>query len=371
MAVNSTLWVTPSQLGGTAASDPLAIEACSMASYILWAFSGRRYGVLRTVTETYECACSKTGLGTFDPFALPAVDGTGLVVNTLSGTECGCTGTVGGRHVRLRLKGSPVRRVHSVRRDTVELDPATYRVENSGLLTLDPGAPGDVCGLEVTYTYGAGIPGGGRQAARTLAQELLRSWNDDEECRLPDRTTNVSRQGVSFTVLDKQDFLDEFKTGILEIDLFLRAANPAKALKKAKVFSVDLPKAYRRTANGVPVPPINVTVRPYDLHITPGAQLLRGFRRYDSSGAAIDLSPYSFLAQVRGGLSETAPLVDSWTSFLSLSGTDPSLLELDVPAGHTATLPEGFHYWDLYIWQTAAGPSTAAKWLEGFVTVEA
>lgn len=238
----STLWVSPQELSGSLSSEPDAAEACQIASFILWGLSGRRYTRTRTVTERYECACRSDdrgqvrGIG-FNVF--PVLDD-GSVKN-LPASGCGCSTA----HARLRLRGTPVRTVQTVLRGSEEVSPGSYRVLNSVILELDSG---DACGLTVTYTHGTGIPAAGRAAARKLAEELLKGWIGDEECSLPARTTNVSREGISFTIIDKQDFLDDLRTGIYEVDLFLRAVNPDKARAKARVFSPDMPKAYRVTA---------------------------------------------------------------------------------------------------------------------------
>jgi hypothetical protein len=56
---------------------------------------------------------------------------------------------------------------------------------------------------------------------------------------------------VSYTLLDSQDFIDELRTGIYAVDLFLKSVNPDKARAKARVFSPDVPRARRYT----PKPP--------------------------------------------------------------------------------------------------------------------
>jgi hypothetical protein len=52
---------------------------------------------------------------------------------------------------------------------------------------------------------------------------------------------------VSYTLLDSQDFIDEMRTGLYAIDLFLKSVNPDKARAKARVFSTDTPRARRST----------------------------------------------------------------------------------------------------------------------------
>ncbi len=244
------LWIMPGELED--AADPHAFEACKAASYVMWAFSGRKYHGVRTVTERYECPCRGSVLPSFQVY--PHLDGSGIVRNEISIDRlrgCTCSGTVNGKHTRLRLRGAPVRHVESVKdADGNLIDKSQYKIVNGRLLQLSGTA--DVCGLEIQYTYGVRIPQAGKLAAKTLATELMRAWNGDEDCQLPARVTSISRQGLDISVLDPQDFLDEGRVGLYEVELFLRAAKPDKARKPAKVFSPDLPKAYRVTAGPVP-----------------------------------------------------------------------------------------------------------------------
>jgi hypothetical protein len=87
----------------------------------------------------------------------------------------------------------------------------------------------------------------GKVAAKRLAQEFIRLWTGDDDCALPRRVTSVSRQGVNYTILDQQDFIAELRTGIYEIDLFLKTNNPHGAKKRSRVFSPDIPRARKYT----------------------------------------------------------------------------------------------------------------------------
>lgn len=259
------LWVTPEELEESS-SSPYAFEACKAASYVMWAFSGRKYHGIRTVTERYECPCRSMG---YDLAIRPYLDGSGNLYNQTYVdrqpiSDCNCSGTVNGRHTRLRLRGTPVRSVQRVRRGDTELDKDNYKVVNSQYLQLT-GTSLDVCGLEVTYTYGVPAPVAGRRAARQLARELVKGWSGDASCMLPDRVQNINRQGISIAVMDPQDFLNEGRTGVYEVDLFLRAANPDKARKPARVFSPDMPKPFRVTAG-----PVDTLISPYDWKVAPG-----------------------------------------------------------------------------------------------------
>jgi hypothetical protein len=96
-----------------------------------------------------------------------------------------------------------------------------------------------------------------------LATELVKLYEDDDTCALPQRVTSIARQGVSYTVLDNQDFIDELKTGLYAIDLFLKTANPDKARARARVFSPDQPRA-RRITGASPLYPLSA----FDLYVT-------------------------------------------------------------------------------------------------------
>jgi hypothetical protein len=81
-----------------------------------------------------------------------------------------------------------------------------------------------------------------------MALEFAKLWAGDDDCALPQRITSVSRQGISYTILDNQEFIDELRTGLYAVDLFLKTTNPDNARRKAKVFTPDVPRARRYTA---------------------------------------------------------------------------------------------------------------------------
>jgi hypothetical protein len=64
-------------------------------------------------------------------------------------------------------------------------------------------------------------------------------------CALPERISSVARQGVSYTVMDPQEFISNGKVGIYEIDLFLAAVNPNKAKKRPRIFLAGGPRTER------------------------------------------------------------------------------------------------------------------------------
>lgn len=249
----TALWIQPSELGDYANTE-YAQEAAEVASYLLWAMSGRKYTGPTTVTERYVCAkrayrmgpSSKNYYGTLiagEVYNIPITDFqeyAELVSDGLSPES------------RIRLRGRPVTKIHSVRtRDGRILDTSAYYLVDHSTLQAAAGVPWTPCNVEITYTYGSSIPPAGKMAARTLAMEFAKLWAGDEDCMLPQRITSISRQGISYTLLDSQDFIEDVRTGLYAVDLFLKSINPDKARAKSRVFSPDIPRARRYTPKTV------------------------------------------------------------------------------------------------------------------------
>jgi hypothetical protein len=246
----SNLWVDVEELGDYADSD-YAYEAVKTASHILWSLSGRKFSGSTTVTERYTSA--------FDPylrsdggrFSHVPVLINGSVENFPTGGSSrnfyhDIMGDGTSSLTRIRLRGRKVVEIHNLRDDKGNIiDPDTYYLGDHSTIYGTPNANWTSANVEVTYTYGTPPPASGRAAARILANELVKLYANDDTCALPQRVTSIVRQGVTYTVLDQQSFIDELKTGIYAIDLFLRAVNPDKARARSRVFSPDTPRARR------------------------------------------------------------------------------------------------------------------------------
>ena len=247
--MGTALWITPAELGNLEHTE-YAQEACEVASYLLWAMSGRKYTGEVTVTERYVCAkrpyrmgpSSKNYYGTL-------IDGEFYNIPITDFQEYAELVSLGlSPESRIKLRGRPVTKVHSVRtRDGRILDPSSYYLVDHSTLQAAAGVPWTPCNVEITYTYGAPVPVAGKMAARTLAVEFAKLWAGDDDCMLPQRITSISRQGVSYTLLDSQDFIDDVRTGLYAVDLFLKTSNPDKARARSRVFSPDVPRARRYT----------------------------------------------------------------------------------------------------------------------------
>ena len=224
----SDLWVIPEELGDLSTSD-YAYEACKTASYLMWAMSGRRFNSEGTVTERYMKNRRHDDMSFEDWIARTDA---GYTDNFITANRPVVPSSV------LRLKRANVRSVVSVKQhDGTIVDPSTYTLFNGSSIQFN----GPIFHtIDVTYTYGTPIPTAGRMAARQLAIEFAKLWEGDDSCSLPERVTSITRQGITATIMDNQQFIQQLRTGVYAVDLFLKTVNPNSATNRARVFSPDI-----------------------------------------------------------------------------------------------------------------------------------
>lgn len=244
-----TSWVTAAEVAGrpdvsTATIDAGVLEsACLDASRLLYVLSGRQYPglcstVLRPLNPDYGCRWAVSNL----PDLLAAGATLDSWMAATNGGSCGC-------EAGIRLNPYPVRSITAVKIDGVTLLSSQYRLDDQRWL-VRPGAllwpvwqrldlPDTAVGtFSVAITYGAAPPSTGVSAASTLAAEFakLRAGLPN---RLPQRVTNITRQGVSMTLLDPLTSIKDGFTGLYDVDLFLRSENPGKQTRRPTVWSPD------------------------------------------------------------------------------------------------------------------------------------
>jgi|TARA_R110000782_G_scaffold119653_1_gene210305 hypothetical protein len=283
--MSNNLWIQPEEMGDYAYTE-YTLEAAQTATYLLWSMSGRKYTGETTVTERYTCTLRNNRMGPSSRTNSPVLFG-GDVFNIPSGdydeySELTSDGM--SPESRIKLRGRPVTKIHAIRnKNGLIIDPSNYYLVDHSTIHIKAGTPWTPCNTEVTYSYGTPVPVAGKMAARKLAIEFARLWSGDDACELPQRVTSVSRQGVSYTILDNQEFIAELRTGLYEIDLFLKVANPDNARRKAKVFSVDAPRARRYTPKTVVMTPDAA----YDLTLVKGAPA-----SWSSVGTSVNLTNF-------------------------------------------------------------------------------
>jgi hypothetical protein len=157
------------------------------------------------------------------------------------------------------LGRSPIVSVEEVMIDGAVLDPADYRVDDAKWLVRQDcsGWPtcqdlsrttDQLCTFAVSFTFGQDPPESGQAAATLLASEFYKAQTPAlaGQCKLPSRVSSISRQGVSIAVLDPMTFISQGFTGLYMVDVFIRAFNPNKQIRKPMVFSPDMVNLGRR-----------------------------------------------------------------------------------------------------------------------------
>lgn len=240
-----TSWCTSDDLtpaARTVVNDPdgpLAEEdvaaACEWASQILFGLSGRRWtggGCVGRVEITPG------------PRVRPSFAERRVIARM--GPQYGCR-----LHERLRLPATGVTAVTELLDQDGQPVPAElWRLEDGHLQQLDATTGRRVLWtlgpVTATFTFGAAPDLAGRRAAGLYASELLLSWAG-QKTRLPVRVSSITRQQVTIAVLDPFDFLDKNRTGVIEVDTWLQAVNPAGQLAPTQVASPDAPRLTYRT----------------------------------------------------------------------------------------------------------------------------
>lgn len=312
-------------------SADIALDCIETATEILYGLSGRKYNGRRFAHELYSCN---------------------------HGGMCGRR-AMGYSHNRrdhdpiIQLRARPVQKILQVSLDStgVILPPALWRLVDSRYLEPTRAGGWSPCqGVRVTYVYGVEPTRAAKTAALTLAGNLALMHRGSDACRLPERVTSVSRQNLSFSVLDPQDFLADGRTGLYEVDLFLKTVNPDKARARARVVLPDGPR-------GRSIAPVVTAshVRPYPLIV----QLGRGI------DVTYTWRPYGVPNQIEGvyEIRAQAGLV-SLSSYITVERDDEAgRIDLNIPADVASTLVPGAT-WYLEA-QLVSAPSNVQRLLTG------
>jgi hypothetical protein len=231
-------------------SDTIKTQATSYATLVLWAATGRQYGLCEQVVRPCgrECWNCPNGYywsgGTWVPY----------IWNGTWFNGCGCGFGSGCQTCRpdcvVYLPG-PVASVSEVIVDGLTVDPAEYIVYDGRWLTrLSTTDCWPICGdfnvtsgtgfFQVTYTRGTAVPAPLLNAAGTLACEYAKACLG-EACQLPSRVVSIARQGVSVNLVDVDKLLERNLTGITTVDQVIAALNPHGLKGRTRLYSPDIP----------------------------------------------------------------------------------------------------------------------------------
>lgn len=263
-------WITADDLAGCVSpvDDATRTEVAVIASMLGYELSGRQFpGVCGPVTvrpcRQGGCQTGLAGWGSWQwSWGYWSGDwGYGWFWgNEDGGRLCSC-----GYDSKVELAGYPVSEITEVKIDGNVLPPVfgdgspQYRLDEWRYLTRlsDPASPDSplhwpACQRldfedtqpgtwSVSYTYGVAPPPLGVEAAKQLGCQLLLAISG-QPCQLPANATEMARQGnriQRITPLAKM--LRAGATGLLMVDAFLAAYNPAGLRRRPAVFSPDIP----------------------------------------------------------------------------------------------------------------------------------
>ena len=240
-----TAWATPAEVRALVTvpaevTDAQLTVAIAAASEVLASLAGVTTPS-RVIVATEPCPCSSGLLtgphGRVDVGAAGTAGGSPFYWRVGTDFALSQEGAGRGCHHDLVLPDDPVLAIEEVTVNGTAVAAADYELVGGNRLrratsTAWTGA------VRVTYTAGAVSPMG-RRAVAVLAAELERARTGDSKCALPQRVQTVTRQGVTFAMLDPQTFLEAGRTGLYLVDLFLAAARSPR--RTTTVTSPDVP----------------------------------------------------------------------------------------------------------------------------------
>lgn len=209
-------------------------QAIDSAVLVLWRLTGSQFSIHRLLARP----CPRNQDGDMAGFTPVLYEGRwfNVACNTCQSDGPGA----------IHLPG-PVAAIERVEVEGVTIASESYALENDRLiraggrswpsqnLQRELGSPGT---WGVIYLRGVQPPAGAAASVSTLATEFYQAASGGK-CRLPKAWQTVQRQGVTITRMDPTDLLAAGKTGLPEVDLWVRAINPHGIARGARVASPD------------------------------------------------------------------------------------------------------------------------------------
>lgn len=214
--------------------------AVEVAVSVLWALSGRQFGVCEAMAR--PCPTPAPGLRAGSPWDqtvapfIPTFE-FGRWVNY----SCGCTGRCTAAGPRTVHLPGPVSHIVIVTICGEVLDPCEYTLEGDMLYRNGANWPAqnynrplDEDGTwSVLYGKGVPVPDGVGVFVGQLAKEFLAACSG-EQCRLPRNVVATTSRGVT-RQFDPTGMYASGKTGLSEIDVWLAAVNPHHIMRAPRV----------------------------------------------------------------------------------------------------------------------------------------
>lgn len=148
----------------------------------------------------------------------------------------------------------PAYDIVQVKVDGAVLPASAYRVDDTRRLVRTDGHDWPDCQelaradtepgtWSVVYRTGTPVPAGGRMAVALLAAQLWKACGAGRgKCQLPERVTEIVRDGVTYSLLDNWHLqvFQSGRTGLSRVDLWLATVNPHGARAPMRAWSPDL-----------------------------------------------------------------------------------------------------------------------------------
>lgn len=224
-----------------------------VASNILWAMSGRRFGPCPITVRP----CRKSCMDSY-PYPMqwgyaagpwiPYIGRDGLWRNASvcgCATDCSCT-----ELCEVQLPG-PVYEITEVTLDGVVLPAEAYRVDAPNMLVRTDGDcwpdcqdmaanPGEENTFTVAYQIGLPLDEAAIAAVSELTCHLIKGCQPGTcGCKTNRNLTRVTRQGVELELPDPGVIYAQGRTGLPLVDLWLAAVNPYRLTSASRVLSPD------------------------------------------------------------------------------------------------------------------------------------
>lgn len=213
-----------------------------LAVQVLWSLSGRQFGVCPVVLRPCSQLSYVSRYGGQDFPWYPLWDG-----GAWRNVTCGCIGQCDWRAPTVvhlsTTTGLPIQEVLEVKVGATVLDESAYVLEGDLLYrtggiawpSQDLSKPlGSEGTWSVTYTRGNPVPAGVGVFVGLLAKEFMNACNGGK-CRLSRRVQSVVRQGVSTEMMNPSAVYADGRTGLDEIDIWIKAVNPHTLAQPPKV----------------------------------------------------------------------------------------------------------------------------------------
>lgn len=218
------------------------------ASEILWALSGRQwYGEECTETAVLRSFPPGQGSGTWPYHKSWGRCGCWVHATWMDGQPYNIPSNWPHRQQPFAV-ALPREGINGIVSVEVGGEPFTaFQFLRNGWLERTDGSAWNVCSgdTEITYRWGEAPPYVGKLAAISLAYHLALNEVGSDDCKLPSNVITATRQGLTIQRVDPNDFLDDGRTGISDVDLFLRAFNPYGRPSSGGVWSPDIPASTR------------------------------------------------------------------------------------------------------------------------------